>query len=67
MTENIIKIMRGKLTQKELADMVGRTQAAIAKYESGRMPKKEILDKIASVTGYKIVLSIEKNEKEGKE
>lgn len=59
MSENIIRKMRGELTQKELADMVGITQAAIAKYESGRIPKREILDKIAAAVGKRIVITIE--------
>lgn len=68
MKDNIVKQMRGELTQKELAEKVGITQSSIAHYESGKRPKKGVLEKIARATGYKITFSmtIEKIEEEGK-
>lgn len=64
MNGNIIRKLRGNLTQLELAKRVGLTQAAIAKYEKARVPKKEILEKIAAATGYRIIITIEKIEEE---
>ncbi|MHB8121344.1 MAG: helix-turn-helix transcriptional regulator [Desulfuromonadaceae bacterium] len=52
--ENIVKILRGELTQKELADKAGVTQEAISRYEAGRFPKPEILEKIAKAVGKKV-------------
>lgn len=60
--ENIVKKMRGNLSQAELAKKIGMAQSAIANYELGRMPKPEILEKIAEATGYKIIITIEKIE-----
>jgi len=68
MKNNIVRQMRGTLTQKELADKTGLAQSSIAHYENGGRPKKGILEKIAKATGHKITFSmtIEKIEEEGK-
>lgn len=72
MRNNVVRQMRGELTQAELAEKVGLTQSAIARYENGSRPKKGVLEKIAKATGYKISfsMSIEKiepdNQKEEK-
>ena len=42
-----LKLLRGRLTQQELADILGITQRAIVNYETGgRIPKGRILRKI---------------------
>lgn len=56
--ENIIKKLRGDLSQKELAQKIGMTQEAISRYESGRFPKPDILDKIAKAVGKRVELII---------
>lgn len=40
-----------ELSQKGLADLCGFTQQEISKYEKGRIPNAERLDKIAEVLG----------------
>lgn len=60
--ENIVKILRGSMSQKKLAELSGISQQAIAHYEKGRFPKPEILEKIAAAAGYKITIKIEKIE-----
>ncbi len=62
--ENIVKKLRGKLTQKELAELSGIAQDAISRYEAGRFPKPEILEKIAKAVGKKIKWIIEDIEEE---
>ena len=62
---NIIRILRGSLSQKELAEKVGMTQEAISRYESGRFPKQEVLNKIAEAVGKRIEWVIK--DREGKE
>lgn len=52
--ENIVKILRGELSQAELAKKAGMAQTTIAGYELGRFPKPEMLDKIAAAVGKKI-------------
>jgi len=66
MKNNIVKQMRGTLTQQELAEKVGLTQSAIARYENGGRPKKGVLERIAKATGHRITfsMSIEKIETE---
>ena len=66
MEENIIRKLRGNKTQQEFAKLVGVTQAAIARYENGRTPKEEVLDKIAAATGKRIRWIIEDIEEESK-
>lgn len=58
-TGNIIRKLRGDLSQAEFAKKVGISQGAIANYELGRFPKPEILDKIAAAAGKRVVLVIE--------
>ena len=57
--ENIIRMLRGNLSQAEFAKKVGISQSAIANYELGRFPKPEILDKIAAAAGKRIRIVIE--------
>jgi transcriptional regulator with XRE-family HTH domain len=62
--ENIVKKLRGSLSQAEFARRVGISQSAIAIYELGRFPKPEILEKIAAASGKRIRWIIEDIEKE---
>lgn len=57
--KNIIRKLRGNLSQKEFAEKVGITQAAVSIYEKGRKPKIEILERIAAATGKKITIVVE--------
>lgn len=57
--ENIIKKLRGNLSQAQLAKLAGISQQAIAVYELGRFPKPETLDKIAAAVVKRISLKIE--------
>lgn len=62
--QNIVKILRGDLSQAELAKRVGIAQSAIATYETGRFPKPETLDRIAAAVGKKVewvIKDIEEN------
>jgi transcriptional regulator with XRE-family HTH domain len=50
---------RAGLDQRRLGDLVGTTQAAISKIETGRtLPTIETLDRIARATGEPIVLTL---------
>lgn len=60
--ENVIRKLRGALTQAEFAKKIGISQQAVAKYEQGRTPKIDILEKVAAATGHRIVITIEKIE-----
>lgn len=64
MTENIVRKLRGNRTQQEFADLVGVSQAAIARYEQGRTPRCEVIEKIAAATGKRIKWTIEDIEQE---
>ena len=57
--ENIVKILRGNLSQAELAKKAGVSQQNIANYELGRFPKPETLEKIAAAVGKKVRWVIE--------
>lgn len=57
--QNIIKKLRGNISQAELARRAGVSQQAIAVYELGRFPKPETLDKIAAAVGKKVTWIIE--------
>jgi transcriptional regulator with XRE-family HTH domain len=47
------------LTQRELAERIGTTQAAISKIETGRtMPTLALLERVALATGRPIVVSL---------
>ncbi|KRL79510.1 helix-turn-helix domain-containing protein [Ligilactobacillus equi] len=54
--ENRIKELRKKkgITQKELAQIIGITQAALSNYERGRAPSYDIAHKIANYFGKSI-------------
>lgn len=56
---NIVRILRGNLSQAELAKRSGVSQQNIANYELGRFPKPEILEKIAKAVGKKVKWIIE--------
>ncbi|MDD2540070.1 MAG: helix-turn-helix transcriptional regulator [Desulfuromonadaceae bacterium] len=62
--ENIVKILRGSLSQSELAKRSGVSQQNIANYELGRFPKPEILEKIARAVGKKVEWIIKDIEEE---
>lgn len=57
--ENIIKTLRGELSQAAFAKKVGIAQATIATYETGRSVTLEKLERIARAAGKKITLIIE--------
>lgn len=45
------------LSQRELADVVGTSQSAIARYESGKViPRFDTLERILRVLGHRMVL-----------
>lgn len=62
--KDLVRLLRGNLSQKELADLVGTTQDVISRYEAGRMPKPEMLEKIAAAVGKRIRWSVEDIEDE---
>lgn len=49
-----IKLIRGDLTQDNFAKLLGTTQATIARYEKGMMPKGDILMKLSVYSGKNI-------------
>ena len=51
---NIVRTLRGELSQAMLAKLAGMSQQAIAEYELGRFPKPETLDRIAAAVGKKV-------------
>ncbi len=54
-----LRIQRG-LTQKQLAEKVGKTQPSIARLESGRhVPTLDLLEQIATVLGARLTIRIE--------
>jgi len=57
--ENLVRKLRGDLTQTELAKLAGVSQQAIVKYEKGRNPNIEIMERIAAAVGKKLVVTIE--------
>lgn len=64
--ENIVKKLRGNLSQAALAKLAGVSQQAIADYEMGRFPKPDKLEKIATAVGKKVDWIIEDIEEEGR-
>lgn len=62
---NIVKELRGNLSQAALAKKVGISQQAIAEYEMGRFPKPETLNRIAAAVGKKVDWIITNVEQEG--
>ena len=58
-SDNIVRILRGDLSQAELAKLTGLSQSSIAFYELGRFPKPDVLSKIAAAVGKKITWVIE--------
>lgn len=54
-----------KLTQKELATLVGCTKLTISRYECGtRIPSLEMLERLAAVFGLSIGELIDKHKRE---
>jgi ribosome-binding protein aMBF1 (putative translation factor) len=52
--------VQANLTQEQLAEKMGTTQAAIARLESGRqMPSTKTLKRLADATGTKLRISFE--------
>lgn len=47
------------LTQQQLADKMGTTQAQIARIEGGQMPSMRTLEKLAAATGTQLKVSFE--------
>lgn len=45
---------KSKLTQKEVAALMGTTQSAVARMESGRVGKLEVLQRYAKATGNRL-------------
>jgi transcriptional regulator with XRE-family HTH domain len=64
--ENIVRKLRGNMTQAELAELTGLSQNAICKYEQGRFPKPETLQKIAAAAGKQVSWVIEDLKEEEK-
>lgn len=53
--------IKGRVTQKELAQKIGTRQSAIARFEAGSVnPSLGFLEKIADVMGYRINISLSK-------
>lgn len=63
---NIVKKLRGNLTQKELSKLTGIAQSTLAEYELGRFPKPDQLNKIAAAVGKKVKIIIEDADPEEK-
>ena len=57
--ENLVRKLRGNLTQTELGKRAGVSQQAIVQYEQGRNPNLDIFEKIAAAVGKKVVVTIE--------
>lgn len=50
--KKIKQYRKGKMTQRELADLIGKTESSIRKYEKGLVTiPLDVLEKIASVLG----------------
>lgn len=61
--KDLLKEMRGILTQKEFAEKIGMTQAGYANFEVKRIPKIDLINKIAEAAGKQITWIIEDIEK----
>ncbi len=48
-----------KLTQEQLAEKMGTSQAQIAKLEGGQMPSMRTLERLATATGTQLKVSFE--------
>lgn len=64
--DNIIKMLRGKLTRGELSRLSGIPVETIAGYEKGRFPKPEAINKIAAAVGKRVRWIIEDADGENK-
>ncbi len=51
--------INAKLTQAQLAEKMGTSQAQIAKLEGGQMPSMRTLEKLATATGTQLKVSFE--------
>jgi transcriptional regulator with XRE-family HTH domain len=50
--------VRSGLTQEELADKMGTSQPTIARLESGHKPSLKTLERVAQVTGSKLMIQL---------
>lgn len=50
--------LRAGLTQEELADKMGTSQPAIARLESGHKPSLKTLERVAEVTGSRLMIQL---------
>lgn len=57
----IDKRIKEKLTQKQLAERLGTTQSALARFESGRVsPRLDFIKKITQALGLELTVSAKK-------
>lgn len=50
--------VRAGLTQEELADKMGTSQPSIARLESGHKPSLKTLERVAEMTGSKLMIQL---------
>jgi len=60
---NFVKELRGNMSQREFAELVGTTQQTIQRYEAGRIPSIERLEQIAKACGKRLVITFKDIEK----
>ncbi len=65
--DNLVKKMRGTISQAKLAKITGISQQSIAQYELGRFARPDKLKRIAAATGYRVIITVEKIENEDKD
>lgn len=49
---------RANLTQQEVADRMGTTQAVVARLESGHLPSTRTLERYAKATGHRLHIAL---------
>ena len=49
---------RANLTQQQVADRMGTTQAAVARLESGHLPSTRTLERYAKATGHRLSIAL---------
>lgn len=45
------------MTQRQLADALGIAESSVRRYEKGRIPEREIIDKLLALSGGEITLN----------